>query len=193
MKIISSLGFLLLILAAPCLGSNPQILTTKLDNGILNDSYFSVITAVGGCAPYVWNIVAGTLPAGVTKKPSPNTTSLILSGKPTTAASYSFTVSVTGCGGGRSEASYKVVVQAAADHLVGLNWEASSTPDVVGYNVYRGPDGSSWKRVNLTLNASTTYSDSTVADRSAYYYATTAVDVHGMESKKSNIVEIVIP
>jgi hypothetical protein len=45
----------------------------------------------------------------------------------------------------------------------------------------------------VSLAASTIYSDSTVADSSTYYYAASAVDIQGKESKKSNIARAVIP
>jgi fibronectin type 3 domain-containing protein len=43
------------------------------------------------------------------------------------------------------------------------------------------------------LIGSTAYYDSTVANRTTYYYATTAVDIYGEESNMSAAVEAVIP
>jgi len=102
-------------------------------------------------------------------------------------------VKVTGCGGHVSQVPYKVVIQATANHVVDLNWKASTSSAIVGYNVYRGPDGLTWKEINASLIASTLYSDSTVANSTTYYYATTAVDVDGHESTKSAAVKAVIP
>ncbi len=169
------------------------IKTSAVPNGIVKDSYYGVITAGGGCTPYKWKVASGALPTGVTMKPSSQTTSVTLSGRPTKAEISSFTVSATGCGGYEATASYKIVVQAAPDHVVDLNWKASTTKDVVGYNVYRGPDGRSWSKINVSPTASTAYSDSTVADSSNYYYATTAIDVKGDESGKSNVIKTAIP
>jgi hypothetical protein len=188
------LRFLLLLgLVSQCLASSIQIQTTQIPNAILKDSYSAVISASGGCTPYKWQVSSGTLPTGVTMKTSSSTTSVTLSGKPSKAATYSFTLSATGCGGHAAKASYKVVVQSAADHTVDLSWSPSTTTDVTGYNVYRGPDGKSWTKLNTSLAASTYYNDSTVADSSTYYYATTAVDIKGKESDKSNIVTSTIP
>lgn len=97
------------------------------------------------------------------------------------------------CGGQDAKASFTVAVQSSPDHVVDLTWVASKSKDVVGYNVYRGADGWYWWKINSSLTASTTYSDSTVADKTVYYYATTAVDIEGHESKKSNIVKSTIP
>jgi hypothetical protein len=192
MKLLSTLP-LVLAIVAPSMGSAIQITTANVPNGILKDAYSGVIKASGGCTPYTWQVISGALPAGITVKKSSDTTAVTFSGTPTKAATYSFIVSAKGCGGHTVQASYKVIIQATADHVVDLSWHPSSTTDVVGYNVYRGPDGKSWSKISLSLAASTIYSDSTVADKSTYYYAATAVDIHGNESKKSNIAKSSIP
>jgi hypothetical protein len=155
--------------------------------------YSAVIQASGGCTPYIWTIVAGSLPAGITAKPSSTTTSLNLTGTPITAATYSFTEQVAGCGRHVSKKSYTIVIQATANHVVDLSWKASTSTDVAGYNIYRAPDGVTWKKINASLIASTLYDDPTVANGSTYYYAATAVDIYGNESGKTTAVQVVIP
>jgi hypothetical protein len=174
-------------------GSLVAITTTSLPNGTVNTGYSAVINASGGCTPYRWTLASGGLPAGVTATVSSTTTSLNLSGTPITAASDSLAIKVTGCGGHVSQVLYQVIIQATANHVVALNWNPSTASDVAGYNVYRGPDGATWKRINTGLVPSMLYSDSTVANTSTYYYATTAVDVYGHESNKSASIEVVIP
>ena len=79
-------------------------------------------------------------------------------------------------------------------HRVDLSWEASTSPSVAGYNVYRATSASgSYSRINAVLNASMSYSDSTAQSGQTYYYATTAVDSSGVESAYSNQVQVVIP
>src|SRR5262249_61805888 len=120
--------------------------------------------ASGGCSPYSWKIVSGSLPPGVRKTTSKDTTSLDLTGVPTTAASYSFTVSVTGCGGHVSKKAYTVVIQRTPIHVVDLKWTASKSSHVMGYNVYRGPDGVNWRKVNSRgLGGLSHYADSALA------------------------------
>jgi len=170
-----------------------SIQTKTVPNGIVKISYLGVIGAAGGWTPYKWQLTSGSLPAGVAMKASSDTKSISLTGTPTKAASYSFTVAVTGCGGSVSKISYKVVIQAKPDRVVDLNWKASTSSNIAGYNIYRGPDGKSWKKVNVSLTASTIFNDSTVADGSTYYYAATAVDLQGRESIKSNIAKIATP
>jgi Putative Ig domain len=187
------LSLLLVLFVSPCVASSVAITTSSVPNGTIKTAYSAVINASGGCTPYKWAIASGALPAGVTAKVSTTTTSLDLAGTPTTAATYSFAVKVTGCGGVVSQVSYKVVIQATANHVVDLSWQASTSGNVVGYNVYRSPDRATWKKINTSLIASTLYSDSTVANSTMYYYAATAVDVYGHESSKTAAVKAVIP
>jgi hypothetical protein len=184
---------LLVVFASRCVASSVTITTTSLPNGTVNTSYSAVIKASGCCTPYKWAIASGALPAGVTSKVSSTTTSLNLAGTPTTAATYSFAVKVTGRGGHVSQVSYKIIIQATANHVVDLNWKASTSGDVVGYNVYRSLDGATWKKINASLIASTLYSDSTVANSTAYYYAATALDIYGKESSKTASIKVIVP
>lgn len=188
-----SFPLLLVVLASRCVASNVSITTTSLPNGTVNTSYSAVIKASGGCTPYKWALTSGALPAGVTAKMSSTTTSLSLAGTPTTSATYSFAEKVTGCGGAVSQVSYKVIIQATANHVVDLSWKASTSTDVVGYNVYRSLDGAIWKKINASLIASTLYGDSTVANSTTYYYAATAVDISGKESGKSSSIKAIVP
>jgi hypothetical protein len=185
-------ALLLLPLGTRCFGT-VAITTASLPNGTVGTAYSAVVKAGYGCTPYKWVVASGALPAGVTAKASTTTTSLNLTGTPKTAATYSFDVKVTGCGGGTSQRAYKVVVQTTANHVVDLSWKDSTSSDVAGYNLYRSPDGATWKKVNVSLIASALYSDSTVANGSTYYYAATAVDIHGHESHKTPPVKVIIP
>jgi len=80
---------------------------------------------------------------------------------------------------------------AAATHSVALSWNASTSQNISGYNVYRAPYTSScgsFAKVNSLLDTSTLYTDSSVTNGNAYCYATTAVDTSNVESGYSNIV-----
>jgi hypothetical protein len=186
-------SLLLIVFASRCVASSVAITTSSLPNGTVETAYSAVIHASGGCTPYKWAISSGALPHDVTAKVSSTTTSLDLAGTPATAGTYSFVVKVTGCGGYVSDTSYKIVIQATANHVVDLNWKASTSADIVGYNVYRAPDATTWTKINASLIGSTVYSDSSVANDSTYYYATTAVNVDGNQSGKSAAVKVVVP
>lgn len=83
---------------------------------------------------------------------------------------------------------------AAPVYNVNLSWTASTSPKIVGYNVYRrtGTSGS-FAQINSTLDALTSYNDTTVIDGQTYYYETTAVNSSGEESAASQSVRAVIP
>jgi len=182
----------LVLLGSQCFGS-VAITTTSLPNGIVGSGYWAAVKASGGCTPYKWAIASGALPAGVTAKVSSTTTSLNLTGTPKTAATYSFTLKVNGCGGALSQKAFKVAIQAGANHIVDLSWNASTSSNVTGYNIYRSPDKTSWKKVNASLIGSTVYTDSAVASGSTYYYAATSVASSGQESGKTAAVKVVVP
>jgi hypothetical protein len=79
---------------------------------------------------------------------------------------------------------------AAPSHTVNLSWNASTSPNISGYNVYRAVYSSScgsFSKINSVLNTTTLYADSSVVDGTSYCYATTAVNSSNEESGYSNI------
>jgi hypothetical protein len=79
-------------------------------------------------------------------------------------------------------------------HTVNLSWTASTSQNIIGYNIYRGvKSGGPYSKINSVLNASTLYTDTTVADGTTYYYVTTAVNSSNEESSYSNQTTAVIP
>ena len=82
----------------------------------------------------------------------------------------------------------------AAAHTVQLSWDASTTHNVIGYNVFRGANqGGPYTQINSTLDPTTSYADSTVQGGQTYYYVTTAVNSDNTQSEYSNQTEAVIP
>jgi hypothetical protein len=76
-------------------------------------------------------------------------------------------------------------------HTVDLSWEASTSTNISGYNIYRtvySRSCGSFSKINLELNTSTVYTDSTVMDGMAYCYGVKAVNAREEESDYSNIV-----
>ena len=81
-----------------------------------------------------------------------------------------------------------------AQHSVSLSWSASSSQNVIGYNIYRGTkSGGPYSKINSVLNASTVYTDTSVVDGQTYYYVVTAVNSSNQESTYSNQAQAVIP
>jgi len=85
----------------------------------------------------------------------------------------------------------------ASTHTVHLSWNASTSAEIIGYNIYRAVDNNSCgpsSKINSALNTSTQYADSDVTAGTSYCYATTAVNANNEESGYSNIVsDIQIP
>ena len=80
---------------------------------------------------------------------------------------------------------------AAPTHSVNLSWNASTSTDISGYNIYRAVYSGScgtFAKVNPLLNTTTLYTDSTVLNGTSYCYAATTVDSSNEESGYSNIV-----
>src|SRR5208282_5677565 len=76
--------------------------------------------------------------------------------------------------------------QQQSQHSVALSWDAS-TSQVIGYNVYRRPGSSgSYTKLNASVNATTSYTDTSVQSGQTYDYVTTAVDSSNVESAYSN-------
>lgn len=79
-------------------------------------------------------------------------------------------------------------------HSATLNWTASTSSNVTGYNVDRGLTwGGPYTKVNPSLIAGATYADNNVQAGRTYYYVSTAVDSNNNESVYSNQAQAVIP
>jgi Putative Ig domain./Immunoglobulin I-set domain. len=75
-----------------------------------------------------------------------------------------------------------------------LNWIASPTPGVTGYNVYRATTSGGYTTPsNPTPISGTQFTDSTVQLGQTYYYVVNAIDAAGVESPYSNEVSGTIP
>jgi len=114
---------------------------------------------------------------------------------PTAAGSATGTVTVTSnATGSPTTISLSGTGVVPSSHTVALSWTAS-TSAVVGYNVYRSTTiGSGYSKINSSLVAGLTYTDSsTLQSSTTYYYVTTAVDSSGNESTFSNPASAAIP
>ena len=68
----------------------PIVHTTSLPAGTVGDAYAATLTASSGTPPYTWSVVSGALPAGLALSSAG-----AITGTPTTAGTYQFTVQVT--------------------------------------------------------------------------------------------------
>ncbi|MGA8763550.1 MAG: choice-of-anchor D domain-containing protein [Candidatus Sulfotelmatobacter sp.] len=84
---------------------------------------------------------------------------------------------------------------AATAHTVNLSWDASNSPNIVSYNVYRAPYiAACGVYSKIGSSANTTYMDSSVVNGQAYCYETTAINSSNEESADSvPIQDVAIP
>lgn len=79
-------------------------------------------------------------------------------------------------------------------HSVALKWNASTSNNVVGYNIYRGKQsGGPYAQINTALDTGLQDTDYNVQAGYTYYYVVTAVNTSGAESAYSNQVKAVVP
>ena len=116
--------------SCPTLMFKPEV----LPNGLSNVSYEQALTISGGAGPYEFMQLAGSLPPGISLS-----TSGVLSGTPTTAGTYHFTLLATdassGCGSVRDytlaieSCSVSFVPSALPDGTVSKEYSVSLTPE----------------------------------------------------------------
>lgn len=84
------------VLACPIITVNPA----TLPNGSVGTAYSQTVSGSGGTAPYTFNVSSGALPTGLIL----NSVSGAITGTPTTAGTFTFTITATdatGCAGSR--------------------------------------------------------------------------------------------
>ena len=81
----------------------------SLPGGTVGGAYNQSLSTTGGTGAKTFAVTAGTLPTGVTL----NATTGVISGTPTTAAAFSFTVTATDTVGAMGSRAYSVVINAA--------------------------------------------------------------------------------
>jgi Putative Ig domain len=104
------------VVKGPSLGTfppsyfNPIPVAAELKTGTTGTAYSLAISSQGGTGPYTFAITGGALPTGTSLNPS----SGIISGTTTSAASYTFTITVTDANGFTGSQAFTVVVAAPA-------------------------------------------------------------------------------
>ena len=164
-----------------------QITTASLLKATVGTPYTATLAAQGG-GNLTWTLSAGSLPAGVTLGSTG-----VLSGTPTGAGSYVFTVRVDG--GGRSaskQLDLVVVEKLSANAPADQTWEVGR-PLQISINARGGTPGYSWK-VAGTLpektgfigdqgNGSTSYLRGVPAQDGTFPIALTVTDADGASAQ----------
>ena len=112
---------------------------------------------------------------------------------PTTAGAATGTLSFTSdAGNSPTTEALTATGEAAPTYSVALSWNASTSSNSSGYNLYRAvysnSNCGSFSKINPSLEASTLYTDGAVVDGTSYCYAATAVNSSNQESGYSNVV-----
>jgi hypothetical protein len=90
-------------------GVPPSITTTSLPAWTAGVAYSQTLAAAGGATPYTWSVSSGSLPHNL----SLNASTGVISGTPDTAATSSFTVTVTGTDTLSSSAPLSIAINPA--------------------------------------------------------------------------------
>jgi hypothetical protein len=112
------------------------------------------------------------------------------------AATGSLTIVSTSSTNPTTVVSLSGTGQQTTAYEVDLSWDAptNSSDPVAGYDIYRAVSGSSaYQLLNPSVNSSTTYADTTVADSTSYTYYVESVDAEGNQSVPSNSFTVSIP
>jgi len=110
----------------------PTITTTSLSTATLNAAYSATVTASGGLPPLAWSITAGALPTGLSLGPSTSGT-VQITGKPTVAGTYTFTITVTDAAGYSNSEQFTLAVSSLT-----ITTTSPLPPGTVG-SVYDSP------------------------------------------------------
>jgi hypothetical protein len=92
--------------------SQLQIMTSQLSGGAQSVAYMVVLTALGGTTPYTWSRTSGSLPTGLTLSSTGQ-----ISGTPTVAGSFPFTVQVSDAAAHSLSANLSIIIAAPAPSL----------------------------------------------------------------------------
>src|SRR6266851_9495315 len=85
---------------------NPVPVASALKGGVTAAAYSETITAQGGTPPYTFAMTSGALPTGTTL----NSSSGVISGTPTAASTFSFTITVADSLGFMGSQAFSVII-----------------------------------------------------------------------------------
>jgi hypothetical protein len=106
-----TLSYTIVVAAAPVPPPVCPVITlspTVSPNGTVGVAYSQTLVASGGLAPYAFGVTTGALPAGLTL-----TAAGVLSGTPTVAGTFTFTIRATDASGCFVSRSYTIIITAA--------------------------------------------------------------------------------
>ncbi|HTG14382.1 MAG TPA: NBR1-Ig-like domain-containing protein [Blastocatellia bacterium] len=91
------------------------IATSSLPGGTLGTFYSQALAATGGTPPYGWSVLSGSLPAGLSLSAAG-----VISGTPSNAATYNFTVQVADAASNTAQKALSIAITQAAPNYASL-------------------------------------------------------------------------
>ena len=179
-----------------------SIYTSSLPDGTVCALYSQKLQARYGTGSYTWSIISGSFPPGLTLDSSTG----IISGTPTTASTYNFTVQVKdSTQTATKNLSIKInslpspsapinLIAKSYESSISLTWTASTQGQypIASYAIFRGMTAGGESQIPIaTVDVHTpTYTDSNVTQGKTYYYYVKAFNgqAHPNYSAPSNEV-----
>jgi hypothetical protein len=162
------------------IGNNSSMNVTLTNTGNSN-------VTISGVTPSGSGFSDSGVSSGLTLTPNQSAT-LTVTYTPTVNGAATGSVSVAS----NATNSPTVISLTASSYIVSLNWTASTSNDVVSYDVYRGTTLGTYTILNTSPVTTTQYVDNTVQANVTYYYVVTAVDSSGVQSSDSNSATVPI-
>ena len=180
-------------------GSCPSMTLSPalLPNGTTGSAYTQTITTSGGMAPYTYAVSSGNLPDGLTFDPSTG----IISGTPTVAALFHFTITATDANNCTGSHIYALDIHCPAIAIspvslsngqagVAYNQTLSASGGTAPYN-YAATAGS--LPGGLSLNATTGAISGTPTTLGTFPFTITATDANGCAGSRDYTVNVSCP
>jgi hypothetical protein len=169
-----------------------RVTTSQLPEGTVAAAYSSSVSAIGGSAPYVWSLLTGALPAGLTLTADGNIT-----GTPATAGVFRFAVQVCDAVGsssaelsigiGMPTPAISITSPAEGATISGTISITGTASDTAGLSVVQvSIDNGSYSNASGTNNWSFSL-DTNSLSNGLHTISATATDIAGVTSTSSPI------
>jgi hypothetical protein len=174
-----------------------EVVTSTLPGAIKGVGFSQQLNAAGGKPPYVWSVTGGSLPGGLSMAPA----SGLLSGTPTAAGSFNFTVTATDADSHAASKALSIAVAApplsvtaipALETLMGLsfNYQLSANG---GTTPYTWSAAAGALPLGLNLNATTGAISGTASAGGLFMFSVTVRDAATVSASATVQIKVIDP